>query len=72
MACRLIKALMHRTRTLDYGVVLSDEIDMMLDDATLHFIAGDVVVMQATNHAWIDRGTQPCRMLFVLMDSKQP
>jgi hypothetical protein len=64
--------LMHRTRTLDYGVVLSGEIDMMLDDATLHFIAGDVVVMQATNHAWINHGTQPCRMLFVLMDSKQP
>ena len=34
--------------------------------------AGDVVIQQATNHAWINRGTQPCRILFVLMDSKQP
>ncbi len=64
--------LMHRTRTVDYGVVLSGEIDMMLDDSVVHFNTGDVVVMQATNHAWINHGKEPCRMLFVLMDSKQP
>jgi mannose-6-phosphate isomerase-like protein (cupin superfamily) len=63
---------MHRTRTLDYAVILSGEIDMMLDDSTVHLKPGDVVVQQATNHAWINRGTQPCRILFVLMDSKQP
>jgi mannose-6-phosphate isomerase-like protein (cupin superfamily) len=64
--------LMHRTRTLDYAVVLSGEIDMMLDDASVHLKPGDVVVQQATNHAWVNRGTQPCRILFVLMDSRQP
>ena len=64
--------LMHRTRTVDYGVVLSGEIDMMLDDAVVQFKPGDVVVMQATNHAWINHGNEPCRMLFVLMDAKQP
>ena len=45
---------------------------MMLDDAVVHVKAGDVVIQQATNHAWINRSTQPCRVLFVLMDSKQP
>jgi mannose-6-phosphate isomerase-like protein (cupin superfamily) len=64
--------LMHRTRTLDYAVILSGEIDMMLDDSSVHLKPGDVVVQQATNHAWINRGTQPCRILFVLMDSKEP
>jgi naringenin degradation protein FdeH len=64
--------LMHRTRTVDYAVVLSGEIDMMLDDTVVHVKSGDVVVQQATNHAWINRGTQPCRILFVLVDSKQP
>ena len=64
--------MMHRTRSLDYAVVLSGEIDMMLDDSVVHVKAGDVVIQQATNHAWINRGTQPCRILFVLMDSKQP
>jgi mannose-6-phosphate isomerase-like protein (cupin superfamily) len=64
--------LMHRTRTVDYAIILSGEIDMMLDETTVHVKGGDVVIQQATNHAWVNRGTQPCRILFVLMDSKQP
>ena len=64
--------LMHRTRSLDYAVVLSGEIDMMLDETSVHLKPGDTVVQQATNHAWINRGKEPCRILFVLMDSKQP
>jgi len=64
--------LMHRTRTVDYAVVLSGEIDMTLDDSVVHLKPGDVIIQQATNHAWINRGTQPCRILFVLMDAKQP
>jgi mannose-6-phosphate isomerase-like protein (cupin superfamily) len=65
-------SLMHRTRTVDYAIIMSGEIDMMLDDKTVHVKAGDVVVQQATNHAWLNHGTEPCRIIFVLMDSKQP
>jgi mannose-6-phosphate isomerase-like protein (cupin superfamily) len=64
--------LMHRTRSVDYAVVMSGEIDMMLDDSVVHLKPGDTVVQQATNHAWVNRGTEICRVLFVLMDSKQP
>jgi mannose-6-phosphate isomerase-like protein (cupin superfamily) len=64
--------LMHRTRSLDYAVVLSGEIDMMLDETSVHLKPGDTIVQQATNHAWVNRGKEPCRILFVLMDSKQP
>ena len=64
--------LMHRTRTLDYAIIMAGEIDMMLDDAVVHVKAGDVVIQQATNHAWINHGTQPCRILFALIDSRQP
>ena len=64
--------LMHRTRSVDYAVVLSGEIDMMLDDSVVHLKPGDTVVQQATNHAWVNHGTETCRILFVLMDSKQP
>ncbi|MFZ0423052.1 MAG: cupin domain-containing protein [Xanthobacteraceae bacterium] len=64
--------LMHRTRTVDYAIIMSGEIDMMLDDKTLHLKPGDVVVQQATNHAWLNHGAEPCRVIFVLMDSKQP
>ena len=64
--------LMHRTRSVDYAVVLSGEIDMMLDDTLVHLKPGDTIVQQATNHAWVNHGTETCRILFVLMDSKQP
>jgi naringenin degradation protein FdeH len=64
--------MMHRTRSLDYAVILSGEIDMMLDDTSVHLKQGDMVVQQATNHGWVNHGTQPCRILFVLMDSKEP
>ena len=64
--------LMHRTRSVDYAVVLSGEVDMMLDETSVHLKPGDVVVQQATNHGWVNRGTQPCRILFVLMDAREP
>jgi len=64
--------LMHRTRSVDYAVILSGEVDMMLDDSVVCLKPGDVVVQQATNHAWVNRGPVLCRILFVLMDAKQP
>jgi mannose-6-phosphate isomerase-like protein (cupin superfamily) len=64
--------MMHRTRSVDYAVVLSGEIDMVLDESTVHLRPGDVIVQQATNHGWVNHGTEPCRMLFVLMDAKEP
>ena len=64
-------AAMHRTRSVDYAIVLEGEIDMLLDDSEVHLTAGDVLVQQATNHAWVNRGTRPCRMAFVLVDAKE-
>jgi mannose-6-phosphate isomerase-like protein (cupin superfamily) len=64
--------LMHRTRSVDYAVVLSGEIDMMLDDTMVHLKPGDTIVQQATNHAWVNHGRETCRILFVLMDARQP
>jgi mannose-6-phosphate isomerase-like protein (cupin superfamily) len=65
-------SMMHRTRTVDYAIIMSGEIDMMMDDSVVHLKAGDVVVQQATNHAWINHGTVPCRVAFILMDSQEP
>ena len=64
--------MMHRTRTLDYAIILSGEIDMLLDDSEVHLKAGDVLVQQATNHAWVNRSGKPCRVAFILMDSQEP
>jgi quercetin dioxygenase-like cupin family protein len=63
---------MHRTRTIDYAIILSGEIDMLLDDTEVHLKAGDVLVQQATNHAWVNRGKEPCRICFVLIDGADP
>jgi quercetin dioxygenase-like cupin family protein len=69
---RPVRPLWHQTRTVDYVIVVSGEIDLMLEASVVHLKAGDTVVQQATNHAWVNRGTVPCRLLFVLMDAKQP
>lgn len=61
---------MHRTSSVDYAVVLSGEIDMLLDEADIHLKPGDVVVQQATNHAWSNRGSEPRRIAFVLVDAE--
>ena len=63
---------MHRTRSLDYAVVLEGEIDLLLDDTEVRLQAGDVVVQQGTNHAWVNRGNRTCRIAFVLIDAEEP
>lgn len=64
--------MMHRTRSIDYAIIMSGEIDMLLDEGEVHFKAGDVLVQQATNHAWVNRGKEPCRIAFILIDSREP
>jgi quercetin dioxygenase-like cupin family protein len=60
----------HRTDSIDYAVVLSGEIDMTLDDQVVTLRAGDVLVQRGTIHNWINRGTVPCVIAFVLIDAK--
>ena len=64
--------LMHRTRSVDYAIIMSGEIDMLLDDTEVHFKAGDVLVQQGTNHAWVNRGKETCRIAFILIDAQEP
>lgn len=64
-------ATMHRTNSVDYAIVIEGEIDMLLDDSEVHLEAGDVLVQQGTNHAWVNRGARTCRMAFVLIDAKK-
>lgn len=61
---------MHRTRTIDYAIVVSGEIDLLLDETDVHLQVGDVVVQRGTNHAWVNRGVEPCRIAFILIDAK--
>ncbi|GAO44676.1 cupin domain-containing protein [Flavihumibacter petaseus] len=60
--------LMHRTKTVDYGIVLEGEITLVLDRGETTIYAGDIVIQSGTNHAWANRSGRPCRMAFVLID----
>ena len=60
--------LMHRTESIDYGVVIEGEMTLVLDDSEVLLKPGSVVVQRGTNHAWANRSGKPCRMLFVLVD----
>jgi len=60
--------LMHRTETIDYAIVLSGEITMVMDDEDVLLKAGDVVIQCGTNHAWSNRSQAPCVVAFVLID----
>ena len=60
---------MRTTRTIDYGIVLSGELDLELDEGEVHLSAGDVVVQRGTRHAWHNRGIAPCKVAFVLISS---
>lgn len=62
----------HRTRSLDYVVVLEGEIVLLLDDGETTLRAGDVVIQQGTNHAWVNRGGAPCRLAMVFLDAAEP
>ena len=60
----------HRTDSIDYAVVLSGEIDMEMDDTVVHLRAGDVLVQRATIHNWVNTGTEPCVIAFVLIGAE--
>jgi quercetin dioxygenase-like cupin family protein len=62
--------LMHRTETIDYAIVLSGQITMVLDDVDVELGAGDIVVQCGTNHAWSNRSDAPCVVAFVLIDGE--
>lgn len=62
--------LMHRTETIDYGIVLDGEITLILDVGETVVRAGDIVIQRGTNHGWANRSGKPCRIAFVLIDGK--
>jgi quercetin dioxygenase-like cupin family protein len=60
----------HRTDSIDYAVVVSGEIDMEIENSVVHLNAGDALVQRGTIHNWVNRGTKPCVMAFILIDAK--
>lgn len=60
---------MHRTETVDFGIVLKGSITMLLDEDDVEVSAGDVVIQRGTNHASSNRTDEPCLVAFVLADA---
>lgn len=61
---------MHRTESIDYGVVISGKTALVLNKAETLLKPGDIVVQRGANQAWANRSGEPCRMLFVLVDGR--
>lgn len=61
---------MHRTETIDYGIVLDGEIVLIMDEGETTVRAGDIVVQRGTNHGWANRSDRNCRICFVLIDGE--
>lgn len=68
----LYECMMHRTQSLDFGVVVEGEVDMLLDDGSSTRVRrGDVAVQRATMHAWRNpSSTEWARVVFVLQDTQ--
>jgi mannose-6-phosphate isomerase-like protein (cupin superfamily) len=64
------RTVMHRTRTLDYVVVIEGELVLILDDSEVILKPGDVVVQRGTDHAWENRSATIARAAFFHIDAR--
>lgn len=60
----------HRTNSIDYAVVMSGSMEMELDNETVRLNEGDVLVQRGTIHNWVNNGTEPCVIAFVLVGAR--
>lgn len=67
---RGLQSPVHRTESIDYGIVLEGQITLILDDSEVTLHAGDVVVQRGTDHAWANRGDVPAKVAFILVDGR--
>jgi mannose-6-phosphate isomerase-like protein (cupin superfamily) len=64
------RTVMHRTKTLDYVLVIEGEAVLILDDTEVVLSKGDVVVQRGTDHAWENRSGKVARMAFFHIDAE--
>ena len=59
---------MHKTKTIDYIILLEGDVTLVLDEEEVRLKPFDVVVQRGTNHAWINNGKEPATLIAVLID----
>jgi quercetin dioxygenase-like cupin family protein len=61
---------MHRTNSIDYGIVLSGEIELELDDGAKRTVReGGIIIQRGTNHLWRNTTDKPTRIAFILIEA---
>ncbi len=61
---------MHRTNSIDYGIVLKGEIELELDDGAKRTVReGGIIIQRGTNHLWRNTTDQPTRIVFILIEA---
>jgi hypothetical protein len=60
--------LMHRTESVDYGILIEGELTLVLDTGVVDLKPGDVVIQRGTNHAWANRSNKVSRVAFILLN----
>jgi hypothetical protein len=63
------RTVMHRTKTLDYVVVIEGEVVLVLDDSEVTLRKSNVVVQRGTDHAWENRSDKRAMMAFFHIDA---
>ena len=62
--------MMHKTNSVDYLVVVSGEMTMVMEDGETLLRQGDCIVQRGANHAWVNKGDKPCVLAAILVDAK--
>ena len=60
---------MHKTKTIDYIILLKGDVTLLLDEEEVDLKPFDVVVQRGTNHAWVNNGSETALFIAVLIDS---
>lgn len=63
--------MMHQTPTLDYIIILSGELYLIMEEGETLLKPGDIIIQRGTNHAWSNRSDEPCIQLAVLIDASR-
>jgi hypothetical protein len=65
---------MHRTKTVDFGVILEGELELILENGEGTVLKrGDIIIQRGTIHAWKNNSTtEVARGFFVLVDADLP
>ena len=61
---------MHKTKSIDYLVVIAGEMWMVMEEGEVLLRPGDCIVQRGTNHAWVNKSDRPCLLAAILIDAQ--